>query len=390
MAHFSISVLLITLSIHLIASVGAVYNIVDFGAKSDYQTDAASALLSAWNAACHSNNPATIYVPNGKYLVGHVTFSGPCASSMINMQIHGTFVATSNYATLGRVGEWIVFDKVAGLSVYGGTFDGSGSGLWACKASGRNCPNGATSLTFRNSNDVSISGLSSMNSELYHIVIDNCDRVMVQGVKINAPGNSPNTDGIHVQGSTGVTITGASIRTGDDCVSIGPGTTNLWIEFVSCGPGHGISIGSLGKGYNERGVQNVTVKTTMFTGTQNGLRIKTWGRPTDAFVRGVIFEHSVMENVQNPIIIDQNYCPDNKGCPAQNSGVTISQVTYTDIHGSSASKVAVKFDCSPTNPCSGIKLQDIKLTYSGAQPAEASCTHVVGSASGFVIPHSCL
>lgn len=79
-----------------------------------------------------------------------------------------------------------------------------------------------------------------MNSELYHIVIDNCDQVMVQGVKINAPGNSPNTDGIHVQGSTGVTITGASIRTGDDCVSIGPGTTNLWIELVSCGPGHGI------------------------------------------------------------------------------------------------------------------------------------------------------
>lgn len=96
------------------------------------------------------------------------------------------------------------------------------------------------SLIFRNSNNVLISGLTSTNSELYHIVIDNCDAVTVQGVKINAPGNSPNTDGIHVQGSTGVTITGASIRTGDDCVSIGPGTTNLWIELVSCGPGHGI------------------------------------------------------------------------------------------------------------------------------------------------------
>lgn len=63
----------------------------------------------------------------------------------------------------------------------------------------------------------------------------------------------------------------------------------------------------------------------MFTGTQNGLRIKTWGRPTDAFVRGVIFEHSVMENVQNPIIIDQNYCPDDKGCPAQ-----VSKTVQTD------------------------------------------------------------
>jgi polygalacturonase len=67
-----------------------------------------------------------------------------------------------------------------------------------------------------------ISGLTSTNSELYHIVIDTCDVVTVQGVKINAPGNSPNTDDIHVQGSTGVTITGASIQTGDDRISIGP------------------------------------------------------------------------------------------------------------------------------------------------------------------------
>ncbi|KAJ1687988.1 hypothetical protein LUZ63_019378 [Rhynchospora breviuscula] len=390
MANILISLLLTTLSIHLIASVGAVYDIVDFGAKSDGQTDSANALLSAWNAACQSTSPATIYVPNGKFLVGHVTFMGPCANNKINVQTYGTFVAPSNYANFGSAGEWIVFDKVVGLSVYGGTFDGSGSGLWACKASGGSCPDGTTSMTFRNSKDVLISGLTSLNSELYHIVIDNCDGVTVQSVKISAPGNSPNTDGIHVQGSNGVTVTGASIQTGDDCVSIGPGTTNLWIELVSCGPGHGISIGSLGKGYNERGVQNVTVKTTVFTGTENGLRIKTWGRPSDTFVQGVVFEHAVMQNVQNPIIIDQNYCPDNKDCPDQSSGVRISQVTYTDIHGSSASKVAVKFDCSPTNPCSGIELQNIKLTYSGAQPAEASCTHAGGTTAGFIIPRSCL
>jgi Glycosyl hydrolases family 28 len=85
------------------------------------------------------------------------------------------------------------------------------------------------------------------------------------------------------------------------------------------------SIGSLGKGFNEQGVQNVTVKTTVFTGTENGLRIKTWGRLTDAFVRGVVFEHAVMQNVQNPIIIDQNYCPDNKGCPDQ-----VSKIIHAD------------------------------------------------------------
>lgn len=148
MAHSVKSLLLSILSIHLISSVGAVYNIVDFGAKSDGQTDAASALLLAWNAACHSTNPATVYVPNGKFVVGHVTFTGPCASNKIDVQIYGTLVAPSNYANFGSFGEWIVFDKVAGLSVYGGTFDGSGSGLWACKASGGSCPDGASVSAF--------------------------------------------------------------------------------------------------------------------------------------------------------------------------------------------------------------------------------------------------
>lgn len=75
---------------------------------------------------------------------------------------------------------------------------------------------------------------------MFHIVVNGCRDVKIQGVKVSAAGNSPNTDGIHVQLSSGVTILNSKISTGDDCVSIGPGTTNLWIENVLCGPGHGI------------------------------------------------------------------------------------------------------------------------------------------------------
>lgn len=77
------------------------------------------------------------------------------------------------------------------------------------------------------------------------------------------------------------------------------------------------SIGSLGKEYQEKGVQNVTVKTTVFTGTENGLRIKSWARASNGFVKGVVFENATMQNVENPIIIDQNYCPHDIGCPDQ-------------------------------------------------------------------------
>lgn len=95
-------------------------------------------------------------------------------------------------------------------------------------------------LSFVNSNNIRIDGLLSLNSQMFHVVINGCQNVKVQGVRVIAAGDSPNTDGIHVQLSTDVVITNSSIKTGDDCISIGPGTKNLWIERVSCGPGHGI------------------------------------------------------------------------------------------------------------------------------------------------------
>lgn len=67
----------------------------------------------------------------------------------------------------------------------------------------------------------------------------------------------------------------------------------------------------------------------------------------------------------------------------------ISDVTYQDIHGTSATDVAVKFDCSKTEPCEGIKLEKVELTYR-SRPAEASCTNAAGTESGIVVPSSCL
>lgn len=55
----------------------------------------------------------------------------------------------------------------------------------------------------------------------------------------------------------------------------------------------------------------------VFTKSDNGVRIKTWARPGNGFVKHVVFQNIVMNNVKNPIIIDQNYCPDNEGCPGQ-------------------------------------------------------------------------
>jgi len=68
---------------------------------------------------------------------------------------------------------------------------------------------------------------------------------------------------------------------------------------------------------DEKGVENVTLTNAIFSGSDNGVRIKTWARPSNGFVRNVVFQNIVMDRVQNPIIIDQNYCPNNQGCPGQ-------------------------------------------------------------------------
>ncbi|KAH7575857.1 hypothetical protein JRO89_XS02G0232700 [Xanthoceras sorbifolium] len=248
--------------------------------------------------------------------------------------------------------------------------------LWACKNSGNNCPSGATSLGFSNSNNIVINGLTSLNSQMYHIVFNGCNNVKVQGVKVSASGKA-RTPMASTFSYPAVSQFLTPRSPPETIVSPLPWNQRL-MDRKRC-----LCIGSLGKNSEEPGVQNVTVKTATFTGTQNGLRIKSWGRPSNGFARNILFQHAVMQNVQNPIIIDQNYCPDNKGCPGQVSGVQISDVTYQDIHGTSATEVAVNLDCSSKNPCSRIKLQDVKLTYNN-QPASASCSHADGSANGVV------
>lgn len=95
-------------------------------------------------------------------------------------------------------------------------------------------------LEVSDTQNVMISGLSSLNSQMFHIVVRGCENVKIQGAKVLAPGDSPNTDGIHVQQSSNVAILSSTIGTGDDCISIGPGTSHLWMEKIACGPGHGI------------------------------------------------------------------------------------------------------------------------------------------------------
>jgi polygalacturonase len=72
----------------------------------------------------------------------------------------------------------------------------------------------------------------------------------------------------------------------------------------------------LGTYSNEAGVENVTVTDSVFTKTANGVRIKSWAKPSNGYARDIEFRNLIMQNVYNPIIIDQRYCS-KRECPHQ-------------------------------------------------------------------------
>ncbi|VVA92469.1 unnamed protein product [Arabis nemorensis] len=242
--------------------------------------------------------------------------------------------------------------------------------------------------------DSSIEGITSLNSEMGHFNFFSVHHFNITGVTITAPGDSPNTDGIKMGFSSNMHISNTHIGTGDDCISILSGTSNLDISNVTCGPGHGISVGSLGKNKDEKDVKGLTVRDTIFNGTSDGIRIKTWeSSASKILASNFIYEIIKMIDVGKPINIDQKYCPHPPCEKKGESHVQIEDLKLKNIYGTSKNKVAVNLQCSKSFPCKNVQLIDINLKHNGRHedgPATAVCQNVDGSARGKMVPQHCL
>ncbi|XP_059449570.1 exopolygalacturonase-like [Corylus avellana] len=229
--------------------------------------------------------------------------------------------------------------------------------------------------------------ISSYNSKQFHIHALGCQNLTFDHVTIKAPQNSPNTDGIHIGRSTKINVINSQISIGDDCVSIGDGSRDMLIQGVNCGPGHGISIGSLGMYQNEQPVSRVRVIGCNLTNTSNGVRIKTWPDSYPRSAADFLFENIIINNVDTPIIVDQGYCPWNVCKPEIPSKVKISNVSFKNLRGTSARKSAVVLVCSSSLPCENVELRDIDLRYNGKDgPANSRCVNVNPIIAGYENP----
>ncbi|XP_048133925.1 exopolygalacturonase clone GBGA483-like [Rhodamnia argentea] len=116
-------------------SLVGVFNVVDYGAVADGKTDSSMAFLSAWEDACAHPGNSTVYVPDNTFLVGPVSFTGPCRNPYSpKVEVRGILKAPKSPSQFPS-NNWIVFRDLRGLVLTGETgralFDGRGSEAWS-------------------------------------------------------------------------------------------------------------------------------------------------------------------------------------------------------------------------------------------------------------------
>ncbi|KAG6573735.1 Polygalacturonase, partial [Cucurbita argyrosperma subsp. sororia] len=285
----------------------SMFNVLNFGARGDGVTDDTKAFQDTWKASCKVAASTFIVPSNYVFLLSPISFSGPYCQPDIIFQLDGTIIAPTDFKVWGKgLLQWLQFTKLIGLTIQGhGVIDGRGSER--SELVGKVPSIKPTALRFYGSFNVTVTGIKIQNSPQCHLKFDNCIGVFVHNFSVSSPGDSLNTDGIHLQNSKDVLIHSTTLSCGDDCISIQTGCSN----------------GGLG------------------------------------FVQGVLFSNIQVSEVKIPIVIDQFYC-DKVKCSNQTAAVALSGINYERIRGTYTVK-PVHFACSDNLPCTDISLTAIEL-----------------------------
>lgn len=346
------------------------------GAKGDGKTKDTVALQGAIDQ-CAKGAGGVVHLSAGTYV------SGPLA-----LRSHVHLLIDQGATLLGspdmedypirtdapwRKGSLIHADNVVDIAIIGaGTVDGNGKIWWDAKAQQKKgqpeapCP---LLIDLTKSKQILIEGVTIQNSPQYNIMTFLCDGLTVRNVTILNPGRgAPNTDGIDPVSTSHVLIEHTTIDTGDDNVAIKSGlvergdpnvpSSDIVIRDCTFRNGHGLSIGSETAG----GVRNVTVERVTFTGTRQGIRIKSArGRGND--IGNFTYRDIKMDGVETPIQITGYYTgmvKDDPGQPVTEHTPKFHDITIENLTATGAKQAAVIMGL-PESPIKNIVLKNVKI-----------------------------
>ena len=311
------------------ASESKAFEVRQFGAKGDGKTLDTAALQKALDE-CGQAGGGVVRIPAGTYLSQPLEMR---SKTTLLLEEGATLKATDDPKdylpanvkwedilagrSKGPFTNFLSGKKLEDVTITGkGTIDGSGARWWEPAEEARRKVSGYTLprpnlVRLLGCKNVKVTGITLQNSPKFHLVPEDCEDVLIEGVTILAPEGAANTDAIDPSVCRRVKITKCLIDVGDDNVAIKSGKKvpgreyaceDITITDCVFKHGHGMSIGSETRG----GVRNVTVRHCQFEGTENGIRIKS-DRGRGGLVDNIVYEDLTMKDVVGAITITSYY-----------------------------------------------------------------------------------
>ena len=297
------------------------YPITEFGAIADGITLNTKFIQKAIDK-CASDGGGIVLIPKGIFVSGSIFLKNDVDLILEKGAVLKGSINYEDYPQIdtrweGEEKKWIAC-LVNGIGLQGtklsgeGTIDGSGD-VWTQRGNQQRQRQLAEAPTtpirwqgrprligFQNCRNIEISNVRLNNQASWGLFILYSKNVEVKNVKITAEHNIPSSDGIDIDSSDGVHVTGCDIDVNDDCISIKAGkdedglrvnrpSQNILIEKTRFGYGHGgVAMGSETSG----GIKNVMIKNCLFE-AENWAPVRFKSQPS----RGGIVENITYKNL---------------------------------------------------------------------------------------------
>ena len=359
------------------ASAAPVCDVRAYGAKGDGTTKDTRAIQSAIDACAGTGG--IVRLSSGTFLTGplvlksRITLEVQAGATLLGSQDRHDYPPTEELRE-PAVQPLISASHASHITLRGGgVIDGAGQPWWADVYSHRHMPDFTPALRprlilFDHCSHIRIENITAQNSPSWQIVLYYTSNVLIRNGKILAPARSPNTDGIDPFSAHHVRIEHMTIDVGDDNVAIKSGqpgspgpddpSTDITIHDCTFLHGHGLSIGSEIAG----GVQNVRAAHVTFTGTTNGVRIKS-GRDRGGDIGHFQFSHLNMTNVVTPIVVT-DYYGEARNAPAQQPVTRLTprmhDIRIEHLSATGARQAGLVAGLSES-PITGLTLKDVNI-----------------------------
>ena len=324
--------------------------------------------------------PAGVYPTGSIRLYDDMTLRIESGAVLRFHQDDGAFplVALEFEGIAGLVHQACIYAKKAkNVCVTGyGTVDGQGSYWWKKLFSHELAHPRPYLVCFSDCEHVVLENVTLTNSPAWTVHPLRCRNVIIRGLNIKNPADSPNTDGIDPDACQDVRISDCTIDVGDDCIAIKSGTEATpnrqpceRIIITNCHflHGHGgIVLGSEMSG----DIRNVVVSSCVFYETDRGIRLKT-RRGRGGTVEGIQLNNLIMEKVMCPFVFNMYYFCGADGkmkhvwdkalYPITDKTPRLKDVSIKGVRARSCTACAGFFYGLAEMPVEGVSMQDITV-----------------------------